>query len=58
MLVLVMTKEQYGGEMWMNCRKNHNREEHNSQSPLIVSFLILLPVISRTLTKMFFKHTT
>lgn len=56
--MLVMTKEQYGGEMWMNCRKSHNREEHNSQSPLIVSFLILLPVISRTLTKMFFKHTT
>lgn len=26
MLVLVMTKQQYGGEMWMNSRKNNNWE--------------------------------
>lgn len=51
MVVLVVTKEQYGGEMWMNSRKNHNREKHNSQSPLTVSFFILLPVISRTVKK-------
>lgn len=56
MLVLVMMEQQYSGEMWMNSRKNNNREKHHSHSHLIVGFSILFPLVWRALTKVLFQH--